>query len=292
MVPVISNYRIFFKDNNEPEKTSEELLDFKTKASLNAETSDVVSIKDLRQNKHDGSTLELKIELKGHPEYQTAGNIALYSKNDPKIVQEIIEYFGLKEADLDRKITLVEIHPDKKIKLNFVPNTLRTLLEESIDIQGKLTKSVLKKLSKCESSNPQYFTDNSSAKTTEEYKRLTDAADLGYWYNIIKIVKEYQVKLAFEDFVELSDSMAPRLFTIASHYNTERDVVVAASLVENGLISKFFLTKPETMRAELRKSTFADAMKWKKVIFVAAGTGLAPFRAFLQQKVYNLKQKS
>lgn len=46
------------------------------------------------------------------------------------------------------------------------------------------------------------------------------------------------------------------------------------------------------MKAELRKSTFTDAMKWKKVIFVAAGTGLAPFRGYIQEKIFNIKQKS
>ena len=43
------------------------------------------------------------------------------------------------------------------------------------------------------------------------------------------------------------------------------------------------------MKAELRKSTFSDAMKWKKVIFVAAGTGFAPFRGYLQEKVHLMK---
>jgi sulfite reductase alpha subunit-like flavoprotein len=33
-------------------------------------------------------------------------------------------------------------------------------------------------------------------------------------------------------------------------------------------------------------------MRWKKLIFVAAGTGLAPFRAYLHEKTYNIKQKS
>ena len=95
------------------------------------------------------------------------------------------------------------------------------------------------------------------------------------------------MKLPFEDFIELSDSMAPRLFTIASHYQTQKSVVVAASLVEFGLISKYILKPLKTIRAELRKSTFTDAMRWKRVIFIAAGTGLAPFRGYLQEKVYN-----
>ena len=46
------------------------------------------------------------------------------------------------------------------------------------------------------------------------------------------------------------------------------------------------------MKAELRKSTFTDAMKWKKVIFVAAGTGIAPFRGYLQEKVHLMKQNA
>lgn len=85
--------------------------------------------------------------------------------------------------------------------------------------------------------------------------------------------------------------MAPRLFTIASHCKTNRNVIVAASLTEKGLISKYLSSKPQQINAELRKSTFTDAMAWKKVILIGAGTGLAPLRAFIQQKIYNLEQQ-
>jgi hypothetical protein len=59
-----------------------------------------------------------------------------------------LSYFGLRNEDLDRRIGLHKVNEEKKLKLNFVPETLRSLLEDSIDIQGRLTKAVLKKLSK------------------------------------------------------------------------------------------------------------------------------------------------
>lgn len=92
--------------------------------------------------------------MPGQPEYATAGNLALYSKNDPSIVKEVAEYFELPEKELDGLIGLLKVKEDKKIKLNFLPNTLRTLLEDSVDLQGKLSKSVLKKLAKFPSKSP------------------------------------------------------------------------------------------------------------------------------------------
>ena len=50
------------------------------------------------------------MELPNQPEYQTAGNIALYGKNDGEIIQSILNYFGLKSEDLDRRIGLHKVN--------------------------------------------------------------------------------------------------------------------------------------------------------------------------------------
>jgi hypothetical protein len=52
--------------------------------------------------------------------------------------------------------------------------TIQALLEKYLDLQFKITKGLLKKLSKFPSSNPDYFLQNSNAKTTEEYKKLVE----------------------------------------------------------------------------------------------------------------------
>jgi NADPH-ferrihemoprotein reductase len=172
--PALANYRLFLKKSHEEEYPwHQDDLDFKTKASLKAELAEVRSVRQLRQDEKDGSTLELEVELPGQPEYQTAGNVALYSKNDPAIVQEVVEYFHLPQNALEGKLGLVKLKEDKKIKLNFVPSTIKGLLEESVDLQGKLSKSVLKKLAKFPSINPEYFSEN-SLKTTKEFERITD----------------------------------------------------------------------------------------------------------------------
>lgn len=88
--------------------------------------------------------------------------------NDPRIIEEITNYFHIPSEILDKQLGLTKINEEKKMKLNFVPVSIRTLLADSIDIQGKLSKSVLKKLAKFESKNPNYFTEN-SLKTTKEF---------------------------------------------------------------------------------------------------------------------------
>ena len=61
---------------------------------------------------------------------------------------------------------------------------------------------------------------------------------------MIDLVVTHKPEMTFEDFIELSESVQPRLFTVASSYKVEKNVVIVASIVQNGLISKHFVRKP------------------------------------------------
>ena len=102
--------------------------------------------------------------MPGNPEYDTAGNIALFPEADPQIIDKVAKYFDL---NLDTIVTIEPID-DHKLNLGFVqPLSLRKLLNNHIDLQHKITKGILKKLSKFPSENQKYFLDNSSHKTTD-----------------------------------------------------------------------------------------------------------------------------
>jgi hypothetical protein len=52
--------------------------------------------------------------------------------------------------------------------------------------------------------------------------------------------------------------MGSRLFTIASSCKVQKNVTIIASMVENGLISKYFQRNPVEIKSELGFSPFAD----------------------------------
>ena len=126
--PLYANFRfLVLPQKPEPIEVNEDELDFKTKAGLKGEQSKIMNIIERRQDKVNGSTLELEVCLENQPEYQTAGNLALWPKSDPKFVEEVAEYFNL---NMDTIIDIDIINHNKKIKLNFVrPLSVRKLLE-------------------------------------------------------------------------------------------------------------------------------------------------------------------
>jgi sulfite reductase alpha subunit-like flavoprotein len=88
----------------------------------------------------------------------------LWPINDPAIVSEVVEYFKLSPQTV---VDIQVIDKNKMTKLNFVsPVTIGKLLEQYIDLQFRVTKSLLKKLSKLPSQNQGYFQENSSLKST------------------------------------------------------------------------------------------------------------------------------
>lgn len=70
----------------------------------------------------------------------------MWPTNDPKIIEEVLEYFKLKPETI---VDVQVINRDTKNKFNFItPATVKELLEVYVDLQFRITKSILKKLGK------------------------------------------------------------------------------------------------------------------------------------------------
>lgn len=137
-------------------------LEFLTRGYLQSQPAIVRNMTEVRQNNEDGSSLLLEIEPIGDKQYKTAGNLAVYPHNDPKLVEDVAKHFNL---DLD---AAYDVEFDKKCKLPFcTPLSMRTLLTSCIDLQHPVSKSLLRNLGKLPSRDPKYFQDNASPKTTK-----------------------------------------------------------------------------------------------------------------------------
>jgi NADPH-ferrihemoprotein reductase len=115
---------------------------------------------------------------------------------------------------------------------------------------------------------------------------------------IVEFFEKYSsVDLPFEVFVEVCGIIKPRYFTIASSSNVDPRVInLCVSLVQekvspdrtfHGLCSNYLQNislQDESIRCSLRKSSFKlPSQKEFPIIMIAAGAGIAPMRAFLQE---------
>lgn len=59
----------------------------------------ITTVKEVRQNTNDGSSVHIDVHLQENSTYHTAGNLGVYPHNDPKYVSRVIERFKL---DVDK----------------------------------------------------------------------------------------------------------------------------------------------------------------------------------------------
>eukprot|EP01016_Furgasonia_blochmanni_P049774 TRINITY_DN7599_c0_g1_i1.p2 TRINITY_DN7599_c0_g1~~TRINITY_DN7599_c0_g1_i1.p2 ORF type:complete len:281 (-),score=57.42 TRINITY_DN7599_c0_g1_i1:925-1767(-) len=137
------------------------------------------------------------------------------------------------------------------------------------------------------------------AKTDSEFDSVIANPKLG----LLDLILDYKVRLSLDALIEVTTRIGPRFFTICSselaHPNSAH--IVASMLkekttptrIKEGLCSQYFEAlmaqhragKPQFCRIKIRESSFVlPEDPSRPILMVGAGTGLAPFRAILQQK--------
>ena len=218
----------------------------------------------------------IEIDLEGSDLHYTAGDaLGVWFKNDQNMVDELIEKLGL---DATKEVTV----GDKKI-------ALKDALIEEYELTG---------------THPAFIEGYAALTENEALQKLTEdknaCRDFANNNQIVDVVTATgNDKVTEENFVALLRRSSPRLYSIASSQTEVEDEVhltVGAVVFENeagqqrgGSASTFLSHRLE--EGEEVKVFIEDNHNFRlpanpdtPVIMVGPGTGIAPFRAFMQER--------
>lgn len=235
--------------------------------------------------------------------YESGDHVAIFPTNDADIVERIGKRLGV---DLDEIFTLNNMDEDASKKHPFpCPCSYRTALTHYVDIINPPRTHVLGELA-------EYATDD---KDKEFLGKMTNASEEGKALYVDWIAKDHRDILAIledlpslqpplDHIVELLPRLQPRFYSISSSPKVHpKSIHVTAVLVDyitrTNRLTKGVCTallsslKPDNLETPprvpiyVRKSQFRLPFKpTTPVIMVGPGTGIAPFRGFLQERSF------
>jgi sulfite reductase (NADPH) flavoprotein alpha-component len=227
---------------------------------VEAEISEHVNLNSSRSDKE---TIHLVLTFDGAmPAYEPGDSLDLYAENDPAYVDELLKLAGL--AGDDR---------------------LRTELIKSRDVTTLSLKTV----------------ETYAAQTGHQYvKALLADNQAKEWIagrQLIDLIAMFPIALTPDHLRALTRSLAPRAYSIASsrrEVGDEAHLLISAVRYEThgrarkGVASNYAaerLKRGGRVRVKLKPNKhFALPAAERDIIMVGPGTGVAPFRAFVQER--------
>jgi sulfite reductase (NADPH) flavoprotein alpha-component len=227
---------------------------------VEAEISEHVNLNSSRSNKQ---TIHLALTFEGAmPAYEPGDSLDLYAENDPEYVDELLNLAGLSGDD-----------------------TLRAELIASRDVTTLSLKTV----------------DTYAAQTGHQYlKALIADGQAKEWIvgrQLIDLIAAFPIALNPDHLRAVTRPLAPRAYSIASsrrEVGDEAHLLISAVRYDShgrarkGVASNYVaerLKRGSRVRVKLKPNKhFAIAPADKDIIMVGPGTGVAPFRAFVQER--------
>eukprot|EP00591_Stephanopyxis_turris_P005689 CAMPEP_0195509034 /NCGR_PEP_ID=MMETSP0794_2-20130614/2079_1 /TAXON_ID=515487 /ORGANISM="Stephanopyxis turris, Strain CCMP 815" /LENGTH=704 /DNA_ID=CAMNT_0040636145 /DNA_START=57 /DNA_END=2171 /DNA_ORIENTATION=+ len=263
--------------------------------------------RELRGSSDPGSTLHMEIDVSSQEDeikYQTADNMGVLPVNDSATVESVAQalkfdlddVFRLKGSSTHTNTSFQHIFPN--------PCTIRECLSRYCDLTTPPRRSELKLLSK-------YATDPIDKSALErmaskegkaEYRSKIVEGHVGTVDIVSKLCPSLVIPL--EHFIAAVPRLQPRLYTISSSsslhpHSVHLTVAIFTAKKTDGSIYKGICTDHlkgiehnGTCRVFVRNSTFRlPSDSAKPVIMIGPGTGVAPMRAFLQERSHQKHQQ-
>lgn len=225
---------------------------------------EVIEHVNLNSSRSDKETIHLALEFEdGAPAYEPGDSLEIYPENDPQLVEEILKATGLTENEALRRSLLAE-------------RDITTLSAATVERFAKATGHA----------DAQKFIESGEVKAWIEGRHLID------------LIEAYPAALTAEHLDTITRPLPPRAYSIASsrkEVGDEVHLVIAAvryathGRSRTGVASTHVadrISNGAKLRVRLKpnKHFRLPSNPATDIIMVGPGTGVAPFRAFVQER--------
>jgi len=225
--------------------------------------AEIVEHVNLNSSRSDKETVHLALSFDGNmPAYEPGASLDLYAENDPAYVDDLLKLAGLSG--------------DAALRADFI---------KARDVTTLSLKTL----------------ESYAEKTGHQYvKALIAEGGAKDWIagrQLIDLIATFPIALDAEKLRALTRPLAPRAYSIASsrrEFEDEAHLLISAVRYEafgrarKGVASRYAaerLKKGGRVRVKLKPNKhFALPASDKDIIMVGPGTGVAPFRAFVQER--------
>ncbi|MGF6431759.1 MULTISPECIES: bifunctional cytochrome P450/NADPH--P450 reductase [Bradyrhizobium] len=249
-------------------------------------------------NPSERSTRHIEVELPASLKYRVGDHLSVVPRNDPTLVDSVARRFGFLPADQIR----LQVSEGRRAQLP-VGNAVSVgrLLTEFVELQQVATRKqiqIMAEHTRCPVTKPKlmaYVGDDDASAA----RYRTDV--LAKRKSVFDLLEEYPAcELPFHLYLEMLSLLAPRYYSISSSPAGEAQrCSVTVGVVEapassgrgiyKGVCSNYLARRRagDTVHATIKETKAGFRLPDDNavpIIMIGPGTGLAPFRGFLQER--------
>jgi cytochrome P450 / NADPH-cytochrome P450 reductase len=249
-------------------------------------------------NPSERSTRHIEVQLPPDITYRVGDHLSVVPRNDPALVDSVARRFGFLPADQIR----LQVAEGRRAQLPVGDAvSVGRLLSEFVELQQVATRKQIQIMSentRCPVTKPKllaYVGDDAASAELYRMDILTKRK------SVFDLLEEHPAcELPFHAYLEMLSLLAPRYYSISSSPSGEpsRCSVTVAVVqgpagsgrgIYNGICSNYLAGRraSETIHATVRETKAGFRLPDDPIvpiIMIGPGTGLAPFRGFLQER--------
>jgi cytochrome P450/NADPH-cytochrome P450 reductase len=249
-------------------------------------------------NASERSTRHIEVQLPPEITYRVGDHLSVVPRNDPALVDSVARRFGFLPSDQIR----LRVAEGRRAQLPVGEAvSVGRLLTDFVELQQVATRKQIQIMSehtRCPVTKPKLLAHlGDDAASTEHYR----SEILGKRKSVFDLLEEYPAcELPFHAYLEMLSLLAPRYYSISSSPSVDPlRCSVTVGVVEGpassgrglykGICSNYLAGRRagETVHATVRETKAGFRLPDDvsvPIIMVGPGTGLAPFRGFLQER--------